>query len=142
MDIGKEAVRCGELLVLARCSRIEGENGRSGSSVNYLEAGTLRMLLETSSAPHPPKKGTRFLLENIHATLKGPIFAEMNHIVHSTQQSVQASSSDPICLIHPLIGSHSSPPKHTSLRVVSGLFTQFNLSSTGLSAIRLCPPMR
>ena len=72
-------MRCSNLLVLARYSRIEGENGRSGSSVNYLEEGTLRMLLETSSTT--PKIGTRFLLENIHATLKGPIFAELNHIV-------------------------------------------------------------
>ena len=140
VGIGQEAVRCGELLILARCSRIEGENGRSESPFNYLEEGTLRMLLETSSAL--PKKGTRFLLENVHATLKGPIFAKLNHIVHSTQQSVQASISNPICLIHPLTGSHSSPPKHMSLRVVLGLFTQFSLSSTSLSAIKSCPPMR
>lgn len=36
------------------------------------------MLLETSSAT--PRNGTYVLLENIHEALKGPIFAQLNHI--------------------------------------------------------------
>ena len=78
VGIGKEVVRCSDSLVLARYSSIEGENGRSGSSVNYLEKDTTRMLLKTSSAT--PRIGTRFLLEDIHATLKGPIFTVESHL--------------------------------------------------------------